>query len=50
MEHSDRHQDVLVERLGESGWQELVGHRDLTGRPRFIAARKPESASGAESP
>lgn len=39
MEHSDRHQDAIVAML--SSWSEVVPHRDLTGRPRFVSARRP---------
>ncbi|MGH6654756.1 MAG: peptide chain release factor N(5)-glutamine methyltransferase [Actinocrinis sp.] len=41
MEHSDQ-QGGAVQRifLEELGWAEAADHRDLTGRPRFVTARK----------
>jgi len=41
MEHSDK-QGGEVQRifLEERGWAEAADHRDLTGRPRFVTARK----------
>lgn len=39
MEHSDQHQDAIVELLEE--WDEVQRHCDLAGRPRFISARRP---------
>jgi release factor glutamine methyltransferase len=41
VEHSDR-QGGSVQRifLEELGWSEAGDHRDLTGRPRFVTARK----------
>ena len=41
VEHSDR-QGGAVQRifLEELGWAEAGDHRDLTGRPRFVTARK----------
>lgn len=41
VEHSDR-QGGAVQRifLEELGWAEAADHRDLTGRPRFVTARK----------
>lgn len=38
MEHSDRHQDAMVEMLSQ--WSEVARHEDLAGRPRFISARR----------
>ncbi len=47
VEHSDQ-QGGAVQRifLEERGWAEAADHRDLTGRPRFVTARKhgPQSA------
>ncbi|MDO5503429.1 MAG: peptide chain release factor N(5)-glutamine methyltransferase [Actinomycetia bacterium] len=41
MEHADTHGDVLPERLRRRGhWSEVTAHRDLTGRPRFVTARR----------
>ena len=41
VEHSDQ-QGGAVQRifLEELGWSEAADHRDLTGRPRFVTARK----------
>ena len=41
VEHSDQ-QGGEVQRifLEERGWAEAADHRDLTGRPRFVTARK----------
>jgi release factor glutamine methyltransferase len=41
VEHSDR-QGGAVQRifLEDRGWAEAADHRDLTGRPRFVTARK----------
>jgi release factor glutamine methyltransferase len=41
VEHSDQ-QGGAVQRifLEERGWAEAADHRDLTGRPRFVTARK----------
>ncbi|HEX4727220.1 MAG TPA: peptide chain release factor N(5)-glutamine methyltransferase [Jatrophihabitans sp.] len=36
-EHDDSHADALPELLTD-GWQDVRGHRDLTGRPRFTSA------------
>ena len=36
-EHDDSHADALSGLLAE-GWQDVRGHRDLTGRPRFTSA------------
>lgn len=39
MEHSDRHQDAIVELLVNRGWRDVQRHSDLTRRPRFVQAR-----------
>lgn len=39
MEHHESHAPVLPELLGH-WFTELTGHRDLTGRPRFVTARR----------
>lgn len=41
MEHSDRHQDAIVAMLFGQGWVDVVAHKDLNGRPRFVLGRKP---------
>jgi release factor glutamine methyltransferase len=39
MEHDDTHGDVVCALLREDGgWDAITGHRDLTGRPRFVTA------------
>ena len=41
MEHADTHGELLPRRLERTGeWTEVAGHRDLTGRPRFVTARR----------
>ena len=41
MEHADVQQDALRQVLVSSGdWDAVEGHRDLTGRPRFVTARR----------
>ena len=40
-EHDESHQEQVVNLLVDAGWQEVVAHRDLTGRPRFVEARWP---------
>lgn len=40
-EHDDSHQDELVALLCATGFENVVGHRDLAGRPRFVTAHKP---------
>jgi len=41
MEHADTHGEQLPRRLERAGeWTDVVGHRDLTGRPRFVTARR----------
>ena len=41
MEHADSHGRSLPERLERTGaWRELDDHLDLSGRPRFVTARR----------
>jgi release factor glutamine methyltransferase len=41
VEHADVQQDALLRGLASSGaWDEVRGHRDLTGRPRYVTARR----------
>lgn len=41
MEHADTHGDVLPARLKDAGaWADVADHPDLTGRPRFVTARR----------
>ncbi|MGA8046339.1 MAG: peptide chain release factor N(5)-glutamine methyltransferase [Dermatophilaceae bacterium] len=41
MEHADSHGRSLPERLERTGaWCELADHLDLSGRPRFVTARR----------
>ena len=41
MEHDDTHGDVVCDLLREDGrWDAITGHRDLTGRPRFVTATR----------
>lgn len=41
LEHDERHQEILVGSLTAAGWVEVTGRPDLTGRPRFLTARRP---------
>ena len=41
VEHADVQQDALLRSLSASGlWTSKAGHRDLTGRPRYVTARR----------
>jgi release factor glutamine methyltransferase len=41
MEHADVQQAVLLRSLSSSGlWRDEAGHRDLTGTPRYVTARR----------
>jgi release factor glutamine methyltransferase len=41
VEHADVQQPALLAVLAESGaWRDRVGHRDLTGRPRYVTTRR----------
>ena len=41
VEHADVQQDALLRTLTTSGlWDDVQGHRDLTGRPRYVTARR----------
>lgn len=40
MEHAESQQLSLLESLTEAGWQDVCGHQDLAGRPRFVTARQ----------
>ena len=41
MEHHDEGQRDLIASLTATGWRQVRGHRDLTGRDRFITAVAP---------
>ncbi|WP_297106262.1 peptide chain release factor N(5)-glutamine methyltransferase [Tessaracoccus sp.] len=38
-EHDDSHQAQVIGLLAAAGFADVVGHPDLTGRPRFVTAR-----------
>jgi release factor glutamine methyltransferase len=40
LEHDDSHQPAVLARLGQPRWRDVAGHDDLTGRPRFVTARR----------
>ncbi|MEY4991000.1 MAG: peptide chain release factor N(5)-glutamine methyltransferase [Actinomycetota bacterium] len=40
IEHADSQSDAIVELLLAQGYQEVVAHKDLTGRFRLVSARK----------
>lgn len=40
MEHHDQGQDEILAALADLGFVDVRGHRDLTGRPRFVVARR----------
>lgn len=40
MEHADSQGDSLPEALRRQGWTNVADHRDLTGRPRAVTARR----------
>ncbi|MGN6301288.1 MAG: peptide chain release factor N(5)-glutamine methyltransferase [Angustibacter sp.] len=41
VEHADVQQEALLRALTSSGaWDDVRGHRDLTGRPRYVTARR----------
>jgi release factor glutamine methyltransferase len=40
MEHDDTHRTTVPDRLREVGWLDVTDHDDLTGRPRFVTARR----------
>jgi release factor glutamine methyltransferase len=43
VEHDDGHQDAVVDLLAaRKVLTDVTGHRDLTGRPRFVTARRAE--------
>jgi release factor glutamine methyltransferase len=41
VEHSDRQGQTAPAVFAEAGWLEVQDHQDLTGRDRFVTARKP---------
>lgn len=45
VEHADVQQAALVAELELRGWQDPRGYRDLSGRPRWVTARRWESGS-----
>lgn len=51
VEHADVQQAALLRALATSGeWAHAQGHRDLTGRPRFVTARRASSPRAAPEP
>ena len=41
MEHDDTQEQVVPELLAAAGlWRDVAGHRDLAGRPRYVAATR----------
>lgn len=42
VEHDDATGDVVQAQLADGGFSEVVGHRDLAGRPRFVTGRRVE--------
>ncbi|MGL5829264.1 MAG: peptide chain release factor N(5)-glutamine methyltransferase, partial [Angustibacter sp.] len=40
LEHAEGQQGALLAGLAEDDWDHRLGHSDLTGRPRFISARR----------
>jgi release factor glutamine methyltransferase len=43
IEHDDSHEEAVVALLAADGrWREVVDHRDLTGRPRYVTATRTE--------
>ncbi|MDE9365928.1 peptide chain release factor N(5)-glutamine methyltransferase [Luteipulveratus sp. YIM 133132] len=40
MEHADVQGDSLPSALRRAGWRDVADHRDLTGRPRAVTARR----------
>ncbi len=47
MEHAESQQDALLRVLGATGWQQAHGHRDLTGRPRWVTAVRPPAGGSS---
>lgn len=48
MEHADSQGELLPARLRTSGeWTDVADHPDLTGRPRFVTARRAPGRPGA---
>jgi release factor glutamine methyltransferase len=40
VEHDARHQPEVMDLLRQSGFDEVAGHVDLTGRPRFVTGSR----------
>lgn len=40
VEHADVQQPSLLAALAAGTWRDAAGHRDLTGRPRYVTARR----------
>ncbi|MFP5346397.1 MAG: peptide chain release factor N(5)-glutamine methyltransferase [Actinomycetes bacterium] len=40
LEHAETQQERLVSELEDGPWTGVVGHRDLTGRPRYVCAQR----------
>ncbi len=40
IEHDESHQDGLMAMLEADAFEDVAGHRDLAGRPRFVSARR----------
>lgn len=49
VEHADVQQRALLVVLREQGWQDPVGHADLTRRPRWVSARRSQRTGRWES-
>lgn len=40
VEHDDSHQPSVLGLLGDAGFESVLGHEDLAGRPRFVTATR----------
>ncbi|MDR2931237.1 MAG: peptide chain release factor N(5)-glutamine methyltransferase [Propionibacteriaceae bacterium] len=43
-EHGDDQSEAVTQIFHQAGLVDVVSHRDLTGRPRFVTARRPDQA------
>jgi release factor glutamine methyltransferase len=43
VEHAEVQQPALLAALSGAAWRDATGHADLTGRPRYVSARRWES-------
>ncbi len=50
MEHADVQGDILPERLGRSGWVDIVDVPDLAGKPRAVRARRKPVVDNPHNP